>query len=386
MAGTHVFPDDVPILTDGEVTLRAHALSDVDTLMGQCTDPLSIRWTTVPVPYSRDDAVHFVTKIVPACWTDGSELAFAVEAPHADGVRRFGGTVSLRIRGDDVAEVAFGLHPGVRGRGVGATAVRLLARWGFETQGLQVITWYAEVGNWASRRVAWASGFSFDGTVPALLLQRGERKDAWVGSVRLGEELAPRHEWISPPALETDRLRLRPFADADADRFAELLRDERSRHFSGRVAAVRALRSGAEALHRVREACAAGERYEWAIADRTTDRLVGHLQLHDLGGVDDTEAKPAYKIHPDSRGRGYLTEALTAMTEWTFRPTADGGLGLRRVSLLTAASNTASRYAAERAGYVHIATEPDAFPIGDTDFDAMAIYHRLNPDWRLSPA
>jgi [ribosomal protein S5]-alanine N-acetyltransferase len=385
MAGTRVFPDDVPILTDGEVTLRAHQLSDVDIMVEECTDPLSIRWTTVPVPFSRDDALHFATKIVPAGWTDGTALAFAIEGPHPDGTREFGGTVILRPRGDGVAEVAFGLHPGVRGRGVAATAVRLLIRWGFETQGLRVITWYAEVGNWASRRVAWACGFSFDGTVPALLLQRDERKDGWVGSLRAGEELAPRRPWLVPPVLETERLRLRPFVAADADRFAELLRDERSRHFSGRVAAVRAPRTGAEALRRVWEAGAAGERYEWAIADRSTDRLVGQLQLHDLGGIDDTEAKPAYKIHPDSRGRGYLTEALTAMTEWTFRSAVDGGLGLRRVSLLTAVSNTASRRAAERAGYTHIATEPDAFPIGETDFDGMAIYHRLNPDWRLSP-
>ncbi|HEX2133811.1 MAG TPA: GNAT family N-acetyltransferase [Actinophytocola sp.] len=379
MAGTLVFPDDVPTLADGEVTLRAHEPSDVDAMVEQCTDPLSVRWTTVPVPFSRDDAVHFATKIVPAGWTDGTELAFAVEAPHSDGTRRFGGTVSLRIRGDDVAEVAFGLHPGVRGRGVAATAVRLLVGWGFETQGLRVVTWYAEVGNWASRRVAWACGFGVDGMVPGLLLQRGDRKDGWVGSVRAGEQLSPRHDWLVPPVLETERLRLRPFAATDADRFAEGFLDERSRHFGGRVREIRELRTGEQALHRAWEAGARGERYDWAVADRETDRLVGYIQLFDLGGPDDTAVRAGYTTHPDSRGRGYLTEALTAMTEWSLRPTADGGLGKRRVSLSTAASNTASRYAAERAGYTHIATEPAAFPVGETDFDDLAVYHRLAP-------
>jgi [ribosomal protein S5]-alanine N-acetyltransferase len=387
MAGTSVspdvFPDCVPTLVDGEVTLRAHRLSDVDAMLEQCVDPLTIRWTTVPVPFSRDDAVSYATRAVPAGWADGTELGFAMEAPHTDGVRRFCGSVSLRMHGDGVAEIAYGLHPDARGRSVCRRAVKLIVDWGFETQGLEVVTWYAEVGNWASRRVAWSSGFSFDGMVRGLLLQRGERKDGWIGSLRATDDRRPKNPWNISPELTTERLRLRPLTAADADRFGEMVFDDRSRHFGGRVRSVRELKTGAEALHRAWEACARGERYEWAIADRETDVIVGHIQLFDLTGLDDTEAKPGYQVHEDSRGRGYVTEALTAVTEWAFSPTADGGLGKRRISLTTAATNKASRHAAESAGYTHVGTEPDAFPVGDTDFDDLAIYHRINPNWQL---
>ena len=49
---------DVPTLTDGAVTLRAHAAADLQRSWEQCQDPESIRWTTVPVPYSHADAAH----------------------------------------------------------------------------------------------------------------------------------------------------------------------------------------------------------------------------------------------------------------------------------------------------------------------------------------
>src|SRR3954447_16891237 len=72
------FPADVPVLTDGTVTLRAHRPDDAGAVLEQCTDPVSQRWTTVPVPYSPQDATRFVTEIVRSGWTGGS-WAFAVE-------------------------------------------------------------------------------------------------------------------------------------------------------------------------------------------------------------------------------------------------------------------------------------------------------------------
>src|SRR3954468_22787279 len=45
-----------PTLTDGSVTLRAHRPEDARGAFEQSRDPSSQRWTTVPVPYSMDDA------------------------------------------------------------------------------------------------------------------------------------------------------------------------------------------------------------------------------------------------------------------------------------------------------------------------------------------
>ena len=47
--------------------------------------------------------------------------------------------------------------------------------------------WWAHAGNWASRKLAWRLGFSFDGTVRQWLPQRGELRDGWVGTLLRGE-------------------------------------------------------------------------------------------------------------------------------------------------------------------------------------------------------
>jgi [ribosomal protein S5]-alanine N-acetyltransferase len=375
------FPDDVPTLTDGEITLRAHALSDVDEVLVQCADPESIRWTTVPVPYSREDAVGFVTEVVPSGWLTGKDLNFAIEAPHADGVRRFSGSIALRPMDVGVAEIAFGLHPGVRGQGVCSRAVKLILDWGFSRPDVELVVWYANVGNWASWRVAWANGFSYDGKVEKFLVQRGERLDAWCGSLRKDDTREPKHAWHVPPTLETDRIRLRPHRDDDGARFVEMMNDERSRHFAGRNSWANNMDPADRVLVRPREFDARGERYDWTIADRETDVLIGQIQLFNLRGLDHTAAEIGYGVHPDSRGKGVLTEALGMLVECAFADKKDGGLGLRRLSLSTAASNKASRYAAEKAGFTHVASQPESFPTGESGFEDETIYALINPKW-----
>ncbi len=385
VARNYTFPDDVPTLTDGDLTLRAHRLSDVDEMIVQCRDPESVRWTTVPVPFARENAVSYVQEIVPGGWQTNTDLGFAIEVPHGDGQRKFSGSIALRPMNDGVAEIAFGLHPGARGRGVARRAVNLLVDWGFEHLDLAVVVWYAYVDNWASWRVAWASGFTFDGTVRAYLNQRGERRDAWCGSLRADDSREPKHAWHVAPTLESDRLRLRPLRDTDAARIEDSLNDERTRAFVGTAPAIG--EKGTTFVRRQLEADARGERYNWCIADRDTDEFLGHIQLFGLSGLDPTSAEVGYVVHPAARGRGVLTEALTLVTRWAFRDQADGGLGRRRLCLGTAATNTASRYAAEQAGYVHVGTHPAAFPTG-TGFVDEAFYQQLNPLWRAeaSPA
>ncbi|HEY7598226.1 MAG TPA: GNAT family N-acetyltransferase [Actinophytocola sp.] len=373
MTGT--FPDDVPTLTDGVLTLRAHRESDVDAMVEQSVDPESVEWTRVPVPYSREDAVGYLGVIADG-WRSAREFGFALETPEIP----FAGSVSLRAYEEaGVAELAFGMHPAARGRGLCSRAVKLLLDWGFSR--FEVVVWFAHVGNWASRRVAWANGFSFDGTIAKFAERRGERFDAWFGSLRAGDDRSPKHRWNVAPVLESSRLRLRPVRVSDANRFAEVMRDPRGRHFGGRVRSLLAITDGAKMVERILLAQASGERFAWCITEVGSDVLAGHIQLFDLDGLDDSEAKFGYSVHPESRGRGVLREALRIVTEWAFRPVADGGLGKRRLSLTTAVSNKASRYGAEQAGFEHVGTEPMAFPSGEEGFEDMAIYARLNPNW-----
>lgn len=195
-----MFPGAIPTLTDGVVTLRAHRPSDAQGALEQADDADSVRWTRVPWPCTMEDAVEFVTSRAVE-WAEDREWSFAIEF---DG--EYAGSISLRNEGDHRAEVAYGSHPRVRGVKVeGHTvlerAVRLLLEWGFAELELRTVIWWAHVGNWASRKLAWKLGFSLDGTVRAWLEHRGEYRDAWVGTLLAGEPLSPRGPWaVAPPS------------------------------------------------------------------------------------------------------------------------------------------------------------------------------------------
>ena len=58
-----VYPACVPELTDEHALLRPHRPSDADRMVEQCSDPDSLRWTTVPRPYGPGDAHEFWLRV-----------------------------------------------------------------------------------------------------------------------------------------------------------------------------------------------------------------------------------------------------------------------------------------------------------------------------------
>jgi RimJ/RimL family protein N-acetyltransferase len=175
-------PTPPRLADEPDLVLRLPLSGDVPDIVAQCRDPEFQRWTTVPVPYHESDARDYVTRVAEG-WR-GHVAAFAIEY---EG--RFAGAVDLRFDGVGGAEVGFGLAPWARGKGVMTRALRLALAWGFGLPDIEAVYWRAHVGNWASRRVAGRCGFRMEGTVRGLLEQRGERRDAWIGSLRRGEPL-----------------------------------------------------------------------------------------------------------------------------------------------------------------------------------------------------
>lgn len=169
-----------PILSDGVVTLRAPRPDDADDITLGCQDPESQLWTTIPVPYSHQNAEEFLAlRPTNTSWWQGP--LFAVTTPGSD---RWSGNIDLRLDDSGGAEVGFMLAPWARGHGHAARALRLLCGWGFSALGLQVVKWCAYVGNEASRQTARTAGFQVpDHVFRAYLSQRGERRDAWIGSI-----------------------------------------------------------------------------------------------------------------------------------------------------------------------------------------------------------
>ncbi len=368
------FPDDVPTLTSGDVTLRAHRPDDADAIVEQCTDPVSVRWTTVPRGYTRDQAVEFAAKRIPEGWESGSEYAFAIECTHPDGVRRFGGTVSLRDEGARRAELAYGTHPAIRGRGVVTTAVNLLLDWGFDTLNLETVIWLANRGNVASRRVAWKTGFTFGGTLRRWMNHRDEYPDGWTATLHRDDAREPTTGWFDVPVIIGERVRMRPLAESDVPRIVEACRDERSQQWLPMLPAPYEESDARGYLTRVTDAVITGQQMQWAAADPETDALLGNVGLPRM---DPHQAEIGYWTHPDARGRGVMSEAVGLVCRHAFIDVEDGGLGLHRLHIKAGDGNTASQHVARANGFTEYGQEHQSWRRRDGTYGDLVLFERL---------
>ncbi|WP_353709171.1 GNAT family protein [Cellulosimicrobium sp. ES-005] len=195
-------------LDDGRVHLSTPTLDDVDAITAACQDAETAAWTVVPSPYAREDAVQFVSEYVGPGWERGDVLTWGVRdsagpagIPGPDGVGALLGMVGLSLddapEGRRSAEIGYWTAPEARGRGLMTAACRLVVDWAFDPEGggLARLFWQAYVGNWPSRRTAWRLGFRVEGTVRGFALQRGERRDAWLGTLLPDDPRAPNEPW-----------------------------------------------------------------------------------------------------------------------------------------------------------------------------------------------
>ncbi len=158
----------IPELITEKFTLRPLREADLDELVQICTDPETVRWTTIPLNYTRDDAQTFLTFTQRAA-AAGRELTWAIDD---SGV--LAGAISLRLPEGSAnapgtyADLGFYTAAQMRGRGIMTDAVRTVLGFGFDPLGLglDTIGWAALVGNAASERVAVKAGFTniTDGT------------------------------------------------------------------------------------------------------------------------------------------------------------------------------------------------------------------------------
>ena len=365
----------VPRLTDGVVVLRAHERSDAGGALEQCLDPLSREWTTVPLDYTYRDALEFVEQTMPAGWREDTEWGFAVEAVGDDGVPRFAGTVSLRNHRVRRAEIAYGSHPWVRGRGVMERALRLLIEWGFAERGLECVIWWANTGNWGSRKLAWRLGFHMEGSVRRWIAHRGELRDGWVGTLLSTDLREPTSAWLDVPVIHGDRVSLRPLSSADTERIVEGCADPETARWIGSMPQPYSAADAEHFLATLPEGLARASGVSWAMADPATDRLMGIVSLFEirLGA----EAQVGYWVHPAARGRGVATQAARLALRHAFISAEDGGLGLGRVRALSAVANTSSRRVLEKAGMTLQGQERLALKIGGGRRSDAAIYDIL---------
>ncbi|MEN8650078.1 GNAT family N-acetyltransferase [Streptomyces sp. 21So2-11] len=169
------------ILTTERLLLRPFEQADTDAVLLACQDPGIQRWTTIPSPYERWHAESFVGRQAPDGWRSGTVHSFAVLT--RGGAELVAAVSTVRREQSDTAEIGFWAAAGYRGRGYVTESVLALAHWVFTTVGVERLEWRAEVGNTASRAVAEKAGFVLEGTQRSGIVNKGIRRDAWIGAL-----------------------------------------------------------------------------------------------------------------------------------------------------------------------------------------------------------
>ncbi|MDF2848770.1 MAG: family N-acetyltransferase [Oerskovia sp.] len=193
------------VLANERVHLAMPTAADVDRVTELCQGAEIAAWTTVPSPYTRADAATFIEDIVPEAWRTGRGTTWAIrrpDAPHGPVLGMVGITLDSSPTHDTSAEIGYWLAPEARGEGLMTEAARLVVDWAFDPEGLGLsrMVWTAFTGNWASRRVAWRLGFRVEGAVRGYGIQRGTRRDAWIGTLLAADPREPVEPWPSAEA------------------------------------------------------------------------------------------------------------------------------------------------------------------------------------------
>jgi RimJ/RimL family protein N-acetyltransferase len=279
-------PATAPVLRSGEVVLRPLAEHDIPALVEQERDPQTQRWTPSEPLFGPEQAQARVraareqwaarSATTPRRWAVGLGEGEPGHAPYA-------GTVEYVPDGQGGAEVGFVVHPARRGRGLAVLGLGLALRHAHTTDRVEVAHWRSEVGNWASRRVAWRLGFRVEGTVRGIAPHPDGPREGWWGTRLAADPQSPAHAWWETPRLESDAVLLRPWEDRDAGRVP------------GDTALVSAgeedVRQPAEGpaftswLDACRAGAASGSRVTWCVAQADDGPPQGALHLRVSSGA-----------------------------------------------------------------------------------------------------
>ncbi|MGH3361135.1 MAG: GNAT family N-acetyltransferase, partial [Nocardioides sp.] len=207
------------------------------------------------------------------------------------------------------------------------------------------------------------------------LPQRGDLRDAWVGTLLRNDPREPTAPWLVPPPIEADGLRLRPFADRDVPRIVEGSADPRTSGWLGQLLVPYTEADAADYLESVALRHATNAGITWAVADSTDDVLLGSVGVFDhTPGI---ECEVGYWTHPDARGRGVASRAVAMALRHCFT-----ALGVNRVKALCAADNAASRHVLEVNGLTHTGVERLGAHVRDGYADA-ALYDVLASEFSV---
>ncbi|MFJ9769690.1 GNAT family N-acetyltransferase [Kitasatospora sp. NPDC101157] len=179
--------------------------------------------------------------------------------------------------------------------------------------------------------------------------------------------------------LDTARLALRPFTEADTDHLHALDNDpEVMRFINGGAPTSREAVETRVLPRLLHDHPCLGTRGFWAAEERATGHFLGWFEFRPLD--DDTPAvvELGYRLNRTAWGRGYATEGSRALIDKGFTD-----LGVERVTANTMAVNSRSRRVMEKSGLSFLRNFtgdwPDAIPGSE---HGEVEYQLTRADWR----
>jgi RimJ/RimL family protein N-acetyltransferase len=345
------------------VVLRRFRTDDADDVAAGCADPLTQRFLSIlPSPYTREDALLWITEGAPAAFAGGGS-AYAMADPATDRV--LGGCGYHPAR-SGAYEMGYWVAPWGRGRGVATAAARALVADAFAAGAARVFL-HTDQANAASQRVAIAAGFAREGVARGAGQRRtGERYDQIVwgrlatdpdgpSPRRLPDLPGPGGEPSRAGELTDGVVRLRRIDPVDAPHLHRL-------HGLPEVVAT-SVPPEPRDRPTIDRRCAhgeaawlAGDRADLTILDAATGEFAGDIGLYYME-PSTQQAMIGYGLVPEWRGRGYATRSVRLVADWAMRH-----VGVVRVIAGTAADNAASQRVLERAGFVREAYQRARLP------------------------
>ena len=186
-----------------------------------------------------------------------------------------------------------------------------------------------------------------------------------------------------PDLLETRRLEVRPYTNADAPMLLQLIDDNREllqRNFGPLTKGVTQLTGAAGYVTESLENWKARKEYIYGVWCRPSEELVGQIKVKNIAW-DIPASELSYFISQSVQRQGFATEAIAAMLAAAFEK-----LRFERIFLRIIASNVGSLGLAEKLGFKLEGLHRSAFRCGFGELHDVYHYAILvgDPDPRLS--
>jgi [ribosomal protein S5]-alanine N-acetyltransferase len=163
------------LLTDGVVTLRLAEAIDIARLARYGGNEGLLEGTWVGQPATGADVDEWAFESVEqwrAGWTEQGGIEGGVFI--VDEQEPFVGIVFLVPRSRDILELAYGVLPSARGRGIATRATRIAANWVLTDGGFAQVLLRIGENHAVSRRVAEKAGFRFEERFETYVTGTGE--------------------------------------------------------------------------------------------------------------------------------------------------------------------------------------------------------------------